>query len=684
MAVTVVDDFTNINNADAVTNWMANGVFSSAAVDTNINTQGTGSISCRVNNTGIGNLLWDSGAATLNVSNTHVGIWIFSMHAIETLANGGFRLRISTDADGLANFGEYYIGGSNAFFGQRDNFHYFVVDVNKAFGATNGTPPALTAVRTIGSVGNMLSSNGRISWFCDQIKSGSGITITGGASAPRGSVEVAANDATNGRGVFKDVGGAYYIVGRITIGDVTAATNSTFEDSNKVWVFEDQPCSATFHKIEFVGGTGTNRATFGTSSGTGNAKEGSGGNTFLSGGAIPFRIEAIDSEITSELFGCTLTGPAALRDDTVVFLVEDNSGGPSFVDDTRDANDADANDANFFPATPAVNDAPYWGHDERFYQIKVNTGTAGAGTYTVTWEYSTASGWSSLTDVTDGTTNFKTSGLQTVTYAIPDDWVTRNVNGITKYWIRARRDGGTTTTAPIMTQAFTVMGGDVRWEHTNAEAIRCTFTNMGSIRIRNSAKLKKCVITDSVVPAKHAAVDFGATDPALDTVRDLVIQNSSKGILLKGSGNATYNFRNIKFAGNTNDVRVDYGGGDTVTINVLEGGDTPTIDNVNASTVVINNSVNVTVTVIDEAGAPIQGARVYVQDAAGPFNDVNHIVREFTDASGIATETFNFVSNLAVTVRTRLKGKIPDTQDQTITSSGLNLTVTLRDDPNQE
>ena len=136
------------------------------------------------------------------------------------------------------------------------------------------------------------------------------------------------------------------------------------------------------------------------------------------------------------------------------------------------------------------------------------------------------------------------------------------------------------------------MPGKARLEASTVEAIRCVFVNMGSIRVRNGAFLKKSVITNSLASAKEGALDLGSADPTADTVRDLTIQNCSKGILLKGTstGSTTYNFRNIKFAGNTNDVRIDFPGAATITINVLEGGDTPTVDNVNTSTVIINNT----------------------------------------------------------------------------------------------
>ncbi len=123
--------------------------------------------------------------------------------------------------------------------------------------------------------------------------------------------------------------------------------------------------------------------------------------------------------------------------------------------------------------------------------------------------------------------------------------------------------------------------------------------------------------------------------------------------------------------------------GKTITLNVSDG-DTPTVRNGDSAATTIVNTVTVTVTVVDTDNNPIENVSVYVQDAAGPFDDVNEIIRELTNASGVATEPFAYVSDKTVTVRSRRKGFVPDNQTQTITASGLSVTVTLRVDPNQE
>lgn len=688
MAVTVTDDHTQLISGDDQTGIIADEtvVGNVGSNDTNFKVQGTGAAVGQFKAAGVGGMGRDLGGTPEDFSDRHVYCWVNNLDVIETDANSGLRIRVfTTGTDILNNFGEWKTGG-------RDNRRIFIerfvltcIDCRRPFDFITGTEPDIASIDGVAQIVNASTGSGQNTWFLDEIKHGSKITIVGGTAADPGvSSEVATDDESDGRGCFKDAGGTFYIVTGIEIGN-TADVESIFRDEAEVWVFEDQNVKNDFMTLTFLGNSGaaTQNQRFGTSSGTGTAKEGSGGNIFVSAGVTPFQIVAIDANADVEMFGCIFIGPSALRDDPLRNFKQEDNSGALFIDDTTDANDSTANDVAPFPAGAGDNDAGYFGSDRIFPLLKVNTGTAGVGAYTVTWEYSTSAGWAALTDLSDGTGAFKTTGLQTVSYAIPDDWAKRTVDGDSRFWIRARRDAGTVTTDPLITQCFVSQGSNVRLEASSVEAIRCTFSQMETIRVRNGAFLKKSVITDSVAPAKHAALDLGSADPAADTVRDLTIQNCSKGILLKGSGNTTYNFRNIKFSGNTNDVRVDFGAGDTVTINILEGGDTPTIDNVNGSTVTINNAVNLNVTVRDTAGVAVQNARV------GIFRDDDNtqLMNELTDIAGLATESFNFVSNTAVSVRVR-KGSgggtdyTPVNSPQTITSSGLDLTITVIEDTN--
>ena len=125
--------------------------------------------------------------------------------------------------------------------------------------------------------------------------------------------------------------------------------------------------------------------------------------------------------------------------------------------------------------------------------------------------------------------------------------------------------------------------------------------------------------------------------------------------------------------------------GAAVTINVSTGATIPTMRNTAGSTTTVVASVPVTVTVLDTSGNPIENAQVYVQDAAGPFNDSSQIIRELTNASGIATEDFSGTTPLAITIRVRKTSTgstryIPVQASGTITTTGFSTVVTLTTD----
>ncbi len=133
---------------------------------------------------------------------------------------------------------------------------------------------------------------------------------------------------------------------------------------------------------------------------------------------------------------------------------EDNSGAPDYVDITINCNDSGASDAQPFPNTAAANDAVYFGRLVGLpADLSINVGTAGVGTYTVTWEYWNGS-WTALSGVTDNTTGFTVAGVSTVIYTDPTDAVAVAVNGSQDlYWIRGRISAFTSmTTNPKLSQ----------------------------------------------------------------------------------------------------------------------------------------------------------------------------------------------------------------------------------------
>lgn len=148
----------------------------------------------------------------------------------------------------------------------------------------------------------------------------------------------------------------------------------------------------------------------------------------------------------------------SVGDDAQVDAAYQDDGG-AFTDFTTEANSAGANDADLLPVAPLANDAFYFGADAVFSQVKLNIGQAGAGTWTITWEYYNrlTSAWAALGNVTDGTTGFTTGGTNTVTFDRPADWGQVAVDGDTNFWVRARVSAYTSiTTQPLGTQIWIV------------------------------------------------------------------------------------------------------------------------------------------------------------------------------------------------------------------------------------
>lgn len=623
MSVIMDGDFTTLDPADSTTGWTGRSPISNLSIDTVGNIEGSGAIEGRLAS-GTGDATYNHG--TTDFTDAHLFCWFRPSSPVDTFVNAGVTMRISGTASGATNYGQWVVGGSDVGIIGSGGWINYLIDILQPFDSINGTPPAITAPVDSGIGGKFLSGPGMAQVVIDRLQYGNVAIVRGGTGGSPGLwAEAATADLANGH--IKEIAGAIFINCRVRFGDSVGVTATEFDDKDGVVLFETNMIIAgDLCGFEFAGNaTGMNNAIFGVASGTGVDKIGGSGGVWKAAGDRPFRVEAKDSNMDAVgIFGVSMLGPAALWDDNLRNFKQEDNSLASFLDFTREANDSTANDASPFPTGAGTNDAVYFGHNVRWYELNVNTGTVGAGTYTVAWEYYNGTSWVALIDLTDGTGAFKTSGLQTVTFSVPDDWAKVTVDTDSRYWIRARRDGGTVTTDPDITQASIALAGDIELEVSNAEMIDCVLSSMGAVRIRGGAFCKRTSISSSLATAKHGALDLGSADPAADTVRDLTIQNCNKGILLKGTstGTTTYNFRNIQFSNNTKDVRVDFPAGATITINILEGGDTPTLDNVNSSTVnIVAASVTVKVTAITDASVLVANAQVVMKasDGTGPF-----------------------------------------------------------------
>jgi hypothetical protein len=154
-------------------------------------------------------------------------------------------------------------------------------------------------------------------------------------------------------------------------------------------------------------------------------------------------------------------GVAANGDPVADATQEDNDGGPSFVNQTADANEGTGGDVECFPATSATDDAFYVGFAQKFSRLMFDRagGTQGSGG-TIAYEYWNGTAWVALSTVVDDTSSAGVFGNAVLadndelTFDVPTDWATTSVDsGAQLYYIRVRVTSGYTT-EPIMDQVW--------------------------------------------------------------------------------------------------------------------------------------------------------------------------------------------------------------------------------------
>ena len=166
-----------------------------------------------------------------------------------------------------------------------------------------------------------------------------------------------------------------------------------------------------------------------------------------------------------------LIGSLTATDPTVALVKGSNEDvlcitddGGTYVDETTPINESTGDDVETLPATPAVDDAIYFGHaTAQFNSLSVNQTTQGAGTWTITWQYWNGTAWANLSP-TDGTAGFTAAaGWVDVTFTPPETWAQVPVDNVYGYWIRAYVSAYTSvSTAPQIGQGYvTVVSADV-------------------------------------------------------------------------------------------------------------------------------------------------------------------------------------------------------------------------------
>lgn len=171
--------------------------------------------------------------------------------------------------------------------------------------------------------------------------------------------------------------------------------------------------------------------------------------TITTGDVLAFGLADSSSEFSFSLnyegaFGAGLDVIVRCRNQGFPNAAIADDGGV-FTDQTTNNNSAVTNDITLVPASPVTGDAYYWGHSEKFNNLKLDISTAASsGFATLVWEYWNGSSWASLPNLVDGTNNYENFGINTVSWTDPSGWATTSVNSQGPYYyIRARQNGPT-------------------------------------------------------------------------------------------------------------------------------------------------------------------------------------------------------------------------------------------------
>jgi len=189
---------------------------------------------------GSGNELDFSGGRTEEGEYIYIWYNVLSPGLLDTIANGGFRVRIGTGQ--ASNFGEWDLHGSDTLDRYPGGWRCVVLDPTTTPTTVNGGASFdLSSIRYFGFYINMSGSAKYNNIIVQYIAVGKGLRITG-TDAGTGWQEVAdyCNDyTTRAWGMFQELQGVYYIYGNLYLGDTGQTAVTDLSDSGRIFKFAD-------------------------------------------------------------------------------------------------------------------------------------------------------------------------------------------------------------------------------------------------------------------------------------------------------------------------------------------------------------------------------------------------------------------------------------------------------------
>lgn len=711
MAVTITDLRAILNEADATTSWTgSNSITLFTTGPTPI--ESTGCLGMVVSNT--------TEDAYLTVSSTDytagntpgpsiISFWIFHRAELDTTANGGIAIQLGDGTNRVA----YHVAGSDV-----DGFRHsagpvgwqnVLIDTANLPSSTTtlaGSAASLnfaaitqigvmfkTLVKAVGGVDNCF-------WdICRENQIGEGLRISGGTGGSPGLLsEVATADRGTGNqqayGVVRELGtGLYGCQSALYFGD-SGTGNNEFNDSNVTLAFEDRLVDTDKYLVQVDGNsTGTNNwtltnATISVPSSRSASFDATDVNLdLMSATAVQFvgfdlgcdfSADATlgpDHDLTNCTFrgcgqvntgrvpttGTTFTEAAAAATSAMIWNANISISGCSFTNNTAGTDKG----AIEHPAagTFGYNNLTFSGNT---YDIINSTNATTADSYPDSNQDSTQ-------NLGDGTTtgvgqSFTNASAGVISNARFDLSITGSPTGNIRavlYALSGAIGGGD----DVPTGAALAASDDV-----DVSTLTGTLT---VTQFNFSDNISMSASTDYFIAVEESTSYSGDGANHVNVGTDTSSPTHS-GNMATESGTWT--------ASSGTDVIFFVSRGGYVIIQASNGANPGTYLNTGSPPggVRIENGVTVSVTVRDEGGTAVQNAGVYVQLAAGPFDDTNQILRAFTNASGLATTSYNYTGDVSVVIRVRKKGFVPFDGSGTITANGLSASVRFIADPNVE
>lgn len=281
------------SDCEQITDWVA-----TPTIDNITYIQGVGALSAKVSKTTFTSVFSLKDATPL--TDKVIYIWAMCSGKLDTLANGGLRIRVENAA---GQFGEWYVAGGDTWAG---GWQPWAVHTSTAF-APGATIPNVSAVTKVGIVFKTTGSASAINCWWDAMRYGTYIGVKGGTEGSPATIQDILdieNNVTYKYGVMFQYEGLVIVQGKLVFGSATNGEATYFKDtSEKVLIFGDKLMPATWYDILLQGNdTAGTKVYFGTKVGGSGA---TGITARASNSAKPFTITASDTKVTEYgFYGC--------------------------------------------------------------------------------------------------------------------------------------------------------------------------------------------------------------------------------------------------------------------------------------------------------------------------------------------------------------------------------------------